>query len=323
MALASLRRKALSSDLNAALAARFGERFSTAAAAREHNGKDASYHPAMPPDAVVFAETTAEVAETVKLCAAAKVPVIPFGTGTGLEGNILALEGGVTVDLSRMNRILRVSAGDLDCTVEAGVTRKQLNQHLRDTGLFFPVDPGADASLGGMAATRASGTNAGRYGTMKDVVLSLGVVAADGSFLRTGTRAKKSSAGYDLTHLFIGSEGTLGAIVEITLRLSGIPEATAGGHCSFSSIRSACETTIETIQSGLPVARVELVDALSVRAFNTYSKLALPEQPMLMVEFHGTEASVAEQARRFGEIAAGHGGGPFASATRPEERSKL
>ena len=222
-----------------------------------------------------------------------------------------------------MNTVLAVNADDLDCVVEPGVTRKQLNEHLRDSGLFFPIDPGADASLGGMAATRASGTNAVRYGTMKDLVLSLGVVVADGSFLRTGTRAKKSSAGYDLTHLFIGAEGTLGVIVEIVLRLSGIPEAIAAGHCSFPDIRSACETTIETIQSGLPIARIELIDTLSVRAFNNYSHTSLPEQPLLLVEFHGTEQSVAEQTRRFGDIAAGHGGGPLASATKLEERNKL
>ena len=301
----------------------YGDRVSTAHAVREQHGKDISFHEAHLPDAVVFAESAEEAQAIVQLCARLKTPIIAFGTGTSLEGHISAPNGGISLDVSRMNKVLQVNEEDLDVVVQPGVTRKQLNEHLRDSGLFFPIDPGADASLGGMAATRASGTNAVRYGTMKDVVLSLGVVVADGSFLRTGTRAKKSSAGYDLTHLFIGSEGTLGAIVEITLRLSGIPEAIAAGTCSFPDVRSACETTIETIQSGLPIARVELVDALSVRAFNTYSKLALPEQPMLMVEFHGTEASVAEQARRFGEIAAGHGAGPFASATRPEERSKL
>ena len=242
--------------------------------------------------------------DLVKLCARHDAPIVPFGVGTSLEGHVNAPHGGVSLDFSRMNAVLSVDADDLDCVVEPGVTRKQLNEHLRDSGLFFPIDPGADASLGGMAATRASGTNAVRYGTMKDLVLSLGVVVADGSFLRTGTRAKKSSAGYDLTHLFIGSEGTLGVIVEIALRLCGIPEAISAGHCSFPDVRSACETTIETIQSGLPIARIELIDALSVRAFNSYAHLTLPERPMLLVEFHGTEQSVAEQASRFGDIAA-------------------
>ena len=307
MALASLRRKALSSDLSTALAARFGERFSTAAAVREHHGKDASYHPAMPPDAVVFAETTAEVAETVKLCAAAKVPVIPFGTGTGLEGNILALEGGVTVDLSRMNRILRVSAGDLDCTVEAGVTRKQLNQHLRDTGLFFPVDPGADASLGGMAATRASGTNAVRYGTMRENVLALTVVLADGRVIRTSRRARKSAAGYDLTRLFVGSEGTLGVITEVSLRLYGIPEAIRAACCAFPGIEQAVETVVATIQAGVPVARIELIDAVTMDAVNRYSKLDYKVAPTLMFEFHGTE----------------RGGSAFRWAAGHEERNRL
>ena len=255
----------------------------------------------------------------MKLCARHDAPIVPFGVGSSLEGHVNAPHGGVSLDCSRMNAVLAVDADDLDCVVEPGVTRKQLNEHLRDTGLFFPIDPGADASIGGMAATRASGTNAVRYGTMKDLVLSLGVVIADGSFLRTGTRAKKSSAGYDLTHLFVGSEGTLGVIVEITLRLRGIPEAISAGHCSFPDVRSACETTIATIQSGLPIARIELLDALSVRAFNIYSKLSLPEQPMLLVEFHGTEQSVAEQARRFGDIAAEHGGG--LSPGRPSPRS--
>ena len=261
--------------------------------------------------------------DLVKLCARHDAPIIPFGVGTSLEGHVNAPHGGVSLDFSRMNAVLSVDADDLDCVVEPGVTRKQLNEHLRDSGLFFPIDPGADASIGGMAATRASGTNAVRYGTMKDLVLSLGVVVADGSFLRTGTRAKKSSAGYDLTHLFVGSEGTLGVIVEIALRLSGIPEAISAGHCSFPDVRSACETTIETIQSGLPIARIELIDALSVRAFNSYARLTLPERPMLLVEFHGTEQSVAEQASRFGDIAAEHGGGVFTWATKPEERTKL
>ena len=290
--------------LNSDLAARFGNRFTASAAIRQAHGHTLTWLENEPPDAVVFAESKEDVIDLVKLCARHDAPLIPFGVGSSLEGHVNAPHGGVSVDLSRMNNVLAVNADDLDCVVEPGVTRKQLNEHLRDSGLFFPIDPGADASLGGMAATRASGTNAVRYGTMKDLVLSLGVVVADGSFLRTGTRAKKSSAGYDLTHMFIGSEGTLGVIVEIALRLSGIPEAIAAGHCSFPDIRSACETTIETIQSGLPIARIELIDTLSVRAFNNYSHLSLPEQPLLLIEFHGTEQSVAEQASRFGDIAA-------------------
>jgi D-lactate dehydrogenase (cytochrome) len=309
--------------LNADLAARFGNRFTASEAIRRAHGHTLTWLENQPPDAVVFAESRDDVIDLVKLCAGHDAPIVPFGVGTSLEGHVNAPHGGVSLDFSRMNAVLAVDADDLDCVVEPGVTRKQLNEHLRDSGLFFPIDPGADAALGGMAATRASGTNAVRYGTMKDVVLSLGVVVADGSFLRTGTRAKKSSAGYDLTHLFVGSEGTLGVIVEIALRLSGIPEAISAGHCSFPDVRSACETTIETIQSGLPIARIELIDALSVRAFNSYARLTLPERPMLLVEFHGTEQSVAEQASRFGDIAAEHGGGVFTSATKPEERTKL
>jgi len=317
----------LSSDvvnaLNSDLAARFGNRFTASEAIREAHGHTLTWLKNEPPDAVVFAECRDDVIDLVKLCARHDAPIVPFGVGSSLEGHVNAPHGGVSLDLTRMNAVTAVNADDLDCVVEPGVTRKQLNEHLRDSGLFFPIDPGADASLGGMAATRASGTNAVRYGTMKDLVLSLGVVVADGSFLRTGTRAKKSSAGYDLTHLFVGSEGTLGVIVEIALRLSGIPEAIAAGTCSFPTVRAACEATIETIQSGLPIARCELVDALSVRAFNNYSHTSLPEQPLLLVEFHGTEQSVAEQTSRFGEIATGHGGGALASATKLEERNKL
>jgi D-lactate dehydrogenase (cytochrome) len=310
-------------SLNGDLAARFGNRFTASEAIRKAHGHTLTWLENQPPDAVVFAETKDDVIDLVKLCARHDAPVVPFGVGTSLEGHVNAPHGGVSLDCSRMNAVLAVHSEDLDCVVEPGVTRKQLNEHLHDTGLFFPIDPGADASIGGMAATRASGTNAVRYGTMKDLVLSLGVVAADGSFVRTGSRAKKSSAGYDLTHLFVGSEGTLGVIVEIALRLAGVPEAISAGTCFFPDVRTACNSTIETIQSGLPIARVELVDALSVRAFNTYSKLALPEQPMLLVEFHGTEQSVAEQAKRFGEIVADNGGGNFIWATKPEDRTKL
>ncbi len=309
--------------LNVDLAARFGNRFTASEAIRKAHGHTLTWLENQPPDAVVFAETKDDVIDLVKLCARHDAPLVPFGVGTSLEGHVNALHGGVSLDCSRMNAVLAVNAEDLDCVVEPGVTRKQLNDHLHDTGLFFPIDPGADASIGGMAATRASGTNAVLYGAMKERVLSLGVVAADGSFVRAGSRAKKSSAGYDLTHLFVGSEGTLGVIVEIALRLAGIPEAISAGTCSFPDVRSACAATIATIQSGLPIARVELVDALSVRAFNSYAKLALPEQPMLLVEFHGTEGGVAEQVRRFGEIAADNGGGGFVSATRPEDRTKL
>ena len=309
--------------LNADLAAKFGARYTASEAIRKAHGHTLTWLENQPPDAVVFVESRDDVIDLVKLCAKHDAPIVPFGIGSSLEGHVNAPCGGVSLDCSRMNRVLAVDAEDLDCVVEPGVTRKQLNDYLRDTGLFFPIDPGADATLGGMAATRASGTNAVRYGTMKDLVLSLGVVTADGAFVRTGTRAKKSSAGYDLTHLFVGSEGTLGAIVEIALRLSGIPEAISAGTCSFPDVRSACAATIETIQSGLPIARIELINSLSVRAFNAYAKLALPEAPMLLVEFHGTGSSVAEQARRFGEIVADNAGGDFVWATKPEERTRL
>ena len=309
--------------LTADLAARFGNRFSASEAIRRQHGHTLTWLENQPPDAVVFAETRDDVIDLVKLCARHDAPIVPFGVGSSLEGHVNAPHGGVSLDLSRMNAILAVNADDLDCVVEPGVTRTQLNAWLHDSGLFFPIDPGADASLGGMASTRASGTNAVRYGTMKDLVLSLGIVTADGTFLRTGTRAKKSSAGYDLTHLFVGAEGTLGAIVEVTLKLSGLPEAVSAATCTFPDVRSACKATIETIQTGLPIARIELLDTLTVRAFNTYSHLDLPEAPMLLVEFHGTEASVAEQAQRFGEIVEGNGGGNFIWATKPEERTRL
>ncbi|WP_299817768.1 FAD-linked oxidase C-terminal domain-containing protein [uncultured Roseibium sp.] len=302
---------------------RFGERCATSAALREQHGHTTTWLRNQPPDAVVFAESTQEVAEAVRICAALKVPVIPFGAGSSLEGHLNAPLGGVSLDLSRMNRVLEVHAEDLDCRVEAGVTRKQLNSDLRDTGLFFPIDPGADASLGGMAATRASGTNAVRYGTMKDAVLALTVVTADGQIIRTGGRAKKSSAGYDLTRLFVGSEGTLGVITELTLRLHGQPEAISGGVCPFPDVNSACNAVISTIQMGIPVARIELLDALQVKACNTYSKLDLAETPTLFLEFHGSEAGVREQSEMFSQIAEEFGGGPFHWATAAEERTKL
>src|SRR5271166_2617716 len=319
----TLSRKALDKSLLAALAELLGDRLSTSTVVCAQHGKDESYHAPCAPDAVVFARNTGEVAAIVKLCADHTTPVIAFGAGTSLEGHVAALAGGICVDLSGMDRILRVNVEDLDAVVEAGVTRKQLNEYLRDTGLFFPIDPGADASLGGMAATRASGTNAVRYGTMKDNVLSLKVVLANGEVMSTARRAKKTASGYDLTRLIVGSEGTLGVITELTLRLAGIPEAISSGVCPFPSVDAACNATILTIQSGIPVARIELLDALQVKACNVYSKLTLPEQPMLFVEFHGTDAGVAEQSQRFGEIVADLGGGPFEWATKPEDRSRL
>ena len=307
----------------AALGPRFGQRLSTAPAVREQHANTVTGEPNQPPDAVVFALSTDEVADIVRVCGANDVPVIAFGTGTSLEGHVNAPFGGVSIDLSGMDKVLAVNAEDLDCVVQPGVTRKRLNAELRDAGLFFPIDPGADASIGGMASTRASGTNAVRYGTMRDSVLGLEVVGADGEAMRTGGRARKSSAGYDLTRLFVGAEGTLGIITEITLKLAGVPEAIAGGVCPFPSVRAACDATIATIQSGLPVARIELLDEAQVSACNAYSKLALPLKPLLFLEFHGSEASVAEQSARFGEIAAEFGGGPFDWATQAEARTKL
>ena len=307
----------------AALAAMVGNRLVTSRAVREQHANTVTWLGNQPPDAVVFPHTTEEVQQIVRLCAAHRVPIIAFGTGTSLEGQVNAPRGGISLDFRDMNRVLAVHAEDLDCVIEPGVTRKQLNEHLRDQGLFFPIDPGADASLGGMAATRASGTNAVRYGTMKDNVLALKVVLANGEVMSTARRAKKSSAGYDLTRLIVGSEGTLGIITELTLRLSGIPETILSGTCPFPSVEAACNATIQTIQSGIPVARIELLDALQVRACNLYSKLTLPETPMLFLEFHGTDASVAEQSQRFGEIAKEFGGGPFDWATRAEDRTRL
>src|SRR3984893_2107654 len=306
-----------------ALAARFGNRLVTSQAVRDQHGNTLTWIANQPPDALVFPQDTAEVQDIVRICAAQRVPVIPFGTGTSLEGHVNAPYGGVSVDLRDMNRVLDVHAEDLDCVIEPGITRKQLNEHLRDQGLFFPLDPGADASLGGMAATRCSGTNAVRYGTMKDNVLALKVVTGSGELMTTARRAKKSSAGYDLTRLIVGSEGTLGVITELTLKLSGIPEAISAGHCEFPSVEAACNAAMTTIQSGIPIARMELLDALQVKATNLYSKLSLPEAPMLFVEFHGSPAGVAEQSERFGEIARELGGGTFAWATKSEDRSRL
>jgi D-lactate dehydrogenase (cytochrome) len=305
------------------LRALLGDRLSTAEAVREHHGNDVSYHEGALPDAVAFARTNEEVSEVVKICARHKVPLVPFGTGTSLEGHIAALAGGVCLDVAQMDTVLEVNAEDLDCRVQAGVTRKQLNEYLRDQGLMFPIDPGADASLGGMAATRASGTNAVRYGTMRENVLGLTVVLADGRIVRTGGRARKSSAGYDLTRLFVGSEGTLGVITEVQLRLHGIPESIASGVCSFESLEGAVSTVITTIQMGVPVARIELLDEVQMDACNRYSKLDYPVQPTLFFEFHGSEASTREQAETVGAIAADNGGGEFRWATKPEERSQL
>jgi len=305
------------------LAARFGNRLVTSAAVREQHANTTTWVANEPPDAVVFPQSTGDVQDVVRICAAQNLPVIAFGTGTSLEGQVNAPRGGVCIDFRDMNRVLAVHAEDLDCVIEPGITRKALNEQLRDQGLFFPIDPGADASLGGMASTRASGTNAVRYGTMKDNVLALKAVLASGEMIKTAQRAKKSSAGYDLTRLFVGAEGTLGVITELTLRLHGIPEAIASGVCPFPSVEAACNATIATIQTGIPVARIELLDELQVKACNAYSRLALPEQPMLFLEFHGSQASVAEQSEQFGEIAREHGGGPFDWATRPEDRTRL
>jgi D-lactate dehydrogenase (cytochrome) len=306
-----------------ALVAAFGERVSTAEAVRTQHGRDESPFDPLPPDAVVFAHSADEVREVVRLCAQHDVPVIPYGAGSSLEGHLLAVRGGVSLDVSGMNRVLSIDAEDLTVTVEPGISRKTLNDALRDTGLFFPIDPGADASIGGMTATRASGTNAVRYGTMRENVLGLSVVLADGRLVRTGTRARKSSAGYDLTRLFVGSEGTLGVITGITLRLHPLPEAVSAAVCAFPSMGAAVRTVIETIQLGVPIARVEFIDALAARSINRHAHLSLAEAPTLFFEFHGTEASVKEQAETVQALAAQHDGRDFEWATRPEARSRL
>jgi D-lactate dehydrogenase (cytochrome) len=300
-----------------------GDRLSTAQAVREQHGKDQTWAPGAPPDAVAFVKSTNEVQRIVAICSQYETPVIAYGTGTSLEGHFTAPFGGISVDLSGMNQVLEVNAEDLDARVEAGTTRKALNLHLRDKGLFFPIDPGADASLGGMAATRASGTNAVRYGTMRENVLNLTAVLANGEVVKTAKRAKKSSAGYDLTRLLVGSEGTLGIITEVGLRLYGIPESIAAGVCPFPSVDAACQAVIQTIQLGIPVARIELVDEEHVKAFNAYSKIDLKVAPTLFVEFHGTEASTTEQSGLFGAIAEELGGGGFTWATKEEDRQRL
>ena len=306
-----------------ALKARFGANCSTALVVREQHGRDESSFSVPPPSAVVFAESTADVAAAVKLAAEHGVPVIPFGVGSSLEGHLLAVQGGISIDVSRMKKVLSINAEDLTVTVQAGVTRKQLNEEVKSTGLFFPIDPGADASIGGMSATRASGTNAVRYGTMRENVLALEVVTASGDVIRTGTRAKKSSAGYDLTRLMVGSEGTLGVLTEITVKLYPLPEAISAAICSFPSIEAAVRTTIQIIQMGIPIARVELIDINTVKMVNTYAKLGLREEPLLLMEFHGSPNSVKEQAETVQEIASEFGGQAFDFATTPEERTRL
>ena len=310
-------------ELLDALKARFGANCSTALAVREQHGRDESSFQSPPPAAVVFAESTQDVADAVKLASQFDTPVIPFGVGTSLEGHLLAVQGGISIDVSRMNKVLSINAEDLTVTVQPGVTRKQLNDEVKSTGLFFPIDPGADATLGGMSATRASGTNAVRYGTMRENVLSLEVVTASGEVIRTGSRAKKSAAGYDLTRLMVGSEGTLGVITEVTVRLYPLPEAISAAVCSFPSIEAAVRTTIQIIQLGVPIARVELIDRNTVCMVNAHSKLALREEPMLLMEFHGSPAGVKEQSELVQEIAAEHGGNAFEWATTPEERTRL
>ena len=316
-------RRPLPAAMLQALRERFGQRCSTAAAVREQHGRGESAYAAQPPDAVVFCEATADVAAVVALAAEHAVPVIAFGVGSSVEGQLLAVQGGVCIDLGRMNRVLRVDADDLTVTVQPGVTREQLNRELRDTGLFFPIDPGADASLGGMAATRASGTNAVRYGTMRENVLGLQVVMASGEVIVTGTRARKSAAGYDLTRLFVGSEGTLGVITELTLRVYPLPEAVSAAVCHFPAIDAAVRTTIQVIQTGIPIARCELLDAHAIRAVNRRSALGLREAPMLLMEFHGSAGGVAEQAEAVQAIAREHGGEAFEWASTPEDRTRL
>lgn len=310
-------------ELTTALQRRFGDRLSTDPSIREDHGRSMAYHPTEPPDAVFFARSAEEIAEVVKLCAHHRTPVIPFGAGTSMEGHVAARYGGVSIDLGQMDKIVAVHAGDLDVVVQPGVRRKQLNEFLRDTGLFFPLDPGADATIGGMAATRASGTNAVRYGTMREAVLSLQVVLADGSIIRTSGRARKSSAGYDLTRLFVGSEGTLGIITELTVRVFGIPDIIASAVCAFPTVADAVATAVMTMQAGVPIARMELMDELAVSAVNKYSKLNNAVAPTLFFEFHGTRSAVDEHAELVKRFAAENGGLDFQWSASPEERNKL
>ncbi len=301
----------------------FGDRFQTGQSFREQHAHTTTYLPAQLPDGVVFVETSEDVKSVVRTCAEHRVPVIPFGVGSSLEGQVNAPSGGISVDFSRMNRVLRISPEDLDVTVEPGITREELNRELRDTGLFFPIDPGANATIGGMASTRASGTNAVRYGTMKDNVLALTVVTANGEEIRTARRARKSSAGYDLTRLFVGAEGTLGVITSVTLKLQGIPEKIGGGVCAFPDVESACNAVIMTIQMGIPVARIELLDDVQIKACNAYSNLSYPEKPTLFLEFHGTEDTIRIESEQFAEIASECGGDEFQWTANAEERAKL
>ena len=307
----------------AVLKQKFGDRLSQSESVRSHHSHTTSRIPQQLPDAVVFAQSAEEVSEIISVCHETRCPVIAFGVGSSLEGHVNAPYGGICIDMNGMDKILQVNAEDMDVVIQPGVTREALNEHLRDTGLFFPIDPGANASLGGMAATRASGTTAVRYGTMKDNILALEAVLPDGRIISTGGRARKSSAGYDLTRLLIGSEGTLGVITELTVKLQGIPEMIAGGICSFPSIKAACQAVIQTIQYGIPVARIELLDELQIKACNAYSGLSLPSTPLLLLEFHGTEQSVAEQADQFKMIASDHTDQEFIWTTDPAERKKL
>lgn len=313
----------LSEAARAQLSQTLGDRLSLSKSDLALHGRSETHFPTLPPDAVAYPETAEEVSAIMRICSAHGVPVIGWGTGTGLEGHTSAVRGGVSVDFSRMNKVLEIHPDDMDVVIQPGVTREQLNEELRATGLFFPVDPGANASLGGMASTRASGTTAVRYGTMRDNVRGLEVVLADGRIIRTGTRARKSSAGYDLTSLFVGSEGTLGLITELTLRVHGIPEATSAAVCAFDTISGAVDAVIATIQMGIPMARIEFLDAASVAACNARDGAEMPVMPHLMIEFHGSERAVAEDAARFGEIAEEFGAQGYAWSTQPQERRRL